>query len=418
MQEVATDRVWRSNAFLKLWSGQTVSLLGSQITTLALPLFAALSLQVSSLEMGLLSAIGTLPALLLALPGGVWVDRMERRSILVACDLARFLILALVPLAALLGWLSFPVLLVIVFSAGIFNLIFDIAYRSYLPDIIGPAQLVEANSKLEISRSAAEIAGPGLGGLLVQWLSAPVAILFDACSFLLSALLLGSIPAQSTQPQQQLKQASVLTEIKKGLVEINRRAVLKILLIALASINLFNYAIEAVWILYVVRDLQLEAGWLGLIFGAGNVGFLVGAVVAGRLSERLGVGRILGSALGLAALGDLFTVLADGNIFTIVVMLLVAQFLFGIGLTVFNINQVSLRQSNVPHELMGRVNSVFTFASRGFAPVGSVLGGVLGGLFDLRLTLLIAVVGEIITALWLFFSLYSKNVSFRADSEN
>jgi MFS family permease len=393
-------------AFYKLWAGQTISLFGSQITFLALPLVAALTLQATAFEMGLLAAVGTLPALLIALPGGVFIDRVDRRRVLIICDIARAGLLLLIPLAAWWGWLSFGLLLAVSFATGAFNVLFSIAYRAILPSLVSQEQLVEGNSKLEISQSAAEIGGPGLAGLLVQLLTAPIAILFDAMSYLVSAFFIGSIQSVKTIAERNAApQVSFWQELKVGLGVVRRHVTLRILAIAATGISLFNHLLEAVWVLYAVRDLGVAPGWLGVIFGAGNIGFLLGALAAQKVTRYLGVSKATGVALLLAAFGDGFIVLAAGDIFTVVSLLLIAQFLFGCGLTVYNINAVSLRQTAAPEEVQGRVNSVFTFASQGIAPVGALLGGWLGTGLDLRLALLIAVVGEITIALWVLRAL-------------
>lgn len=393
-------------AFYKLWAGQTISLFGSQITFLALPLVAALSLQATAFEMGLLAAVGTLPALLIALPGGVLIDRVERRKVLIICDIARAVLLLLIPLAAWWGWLSFGLLLAVSFATGAFNVLFSIAYRAILPSLVNQEQLVEGNSKLEISQSAAEIGGPGIGGLLVQLLTAPFAILFDAASYLVSAFFIGSIQNVKTPAEQKVAlQVSFWQELKVGLSVVQRHATLRVLVGAATGMSLFNHFLEAIWILYAVRDLGVAPGWLGIIFGAGNVGFLLGALVAQKITRHLGVSKATGAALLIASIGDGFIVLAAGDIFTVVSLLLIAQFLFGCGLTVYNINAVSLRQAAAPEEVQGRVNSVFTFASQGIAPVGALLGGWLGTGLDLRLALLLAVAGEIMIALWVLRAL-------------
>ncbi len=401
----AKKSLWRNPAFFNLWAGQLISLAGSSVSFLALPLVMALTLHASAFEMGLLGAFSTLPALILALPGGVWVDRFEKRRIIIICDLVRAFLLLLIPLAVITGWLNMPLLLLVAFAIGIFNIIFEIAYRSILPGILLRQELVEANRKLEISRSAVLIGGPGLAGLLVQVLTAPFAVVVDAISFLFSAFFFRSIPAIVKAPEMALtKRPSLWFEIKIGLNLVHGNIILRRLLVSSLILNLFSHILDAVLLLYATRDLGVSPGWFGLIFGAGSVGFMVGALSAGYITRKLNMGKATILGLLLLATGDLFIVLASGNLVLIVILLLIAQFLFGFGITNYNINQVSLRQASAPGELMGRLNSVFTFASQGAAPIGALLGGVIGTVLDLRLTLAIAVAGEFLAGLQLLFS--------------
>jgi MFS family permease len=418
MRKPPEKSLWRNQAFVNLWAGQLVSLVGSQVTFLALPLVLVLTLHGSAWEMGLLGAFGTLPALVFALPGGVWVDRFEKRRIIMVCDLSRALLLLLIPLAVITGWLSLPLLLAVNFAVGIFDILFSIAYRSVLPGLLSRQELVEANSQLEVSRSAVQIVGPGLAGLLVQFLAAPFAIIVDAFSFLFSAFFFRRLPKVNKAAEiGPAAKPSLMGEIKKGFSVIHQDNVLFRLLISALIMNLFSHILDAILLLYATRDLGVAPGWFGLIFGAGSVGFMVGALTAKRVSRKLNMGKATILGLLVTATGDLCIVLAGGNMALIVLALLVGQFLFGIGVTNYNINQYSLRQSSAPGELLGRVNSLFTFVSQGAAPVGAVLGGVIGTLIGLRLTLGIAVLGEFTAGLVLLFSPLRKVKGIPAEPE-
>lgn len=411
MRKPTEKSLWRNRAFVNLWSGQLISLVGSQVTFLALPLVLALTLHGSAWEMGLLGAFGTLPALIFALPGGVWVDRFEKRRIIIICDLSRVFLLLLIPLAVVTGWLNLPLLLAINFAVGIFDILFSIAYRSVLPGLLSRQELIEANSQLEISRSAVQIAGPGLAGLLVQVLTAPFAIIVDAVSFLFSAFFFRGLPSVNKAPEiGPATRPSLWSEVKKGFAVTHRDNVLFRLLVSSLIMNFFSHILDATLLLYATRDLGVAPGWFGLIFGAGSVGFMIGALTAKYVSRRLNPGK--GAILGLlvTATGDLCIVLAGGDMVLIVTLLLVGQFLFGIGVTNYNINQYSLRQSRAPGEVLGRVNSVFTFASQGISPVGAVLGGILGTLLGLRLALTIAVAGEFAAGVVLLLSAALRRV--------
>lgn len=405
MRKPTEKSLWRNRAFVNLWAGQLVSLVGSQVTFLALPLVLALTLDGSAWEMGVLWAVGTLPALVFALPGGVWVDRFEKRRIILLCDLSRAALLLLIPLAAFTGWLSLPLLLAVNFVVGIFDILFSIAYRSVLPGLLERQELIEANSQIEVSRSAVQIVGPGLAGLLIQALMAPFAILVDAVSFVCSAFFFRNLPKVKKEPEvEPAIKPSLGGEIKKGFEVVYHDNVLFRLLISALIMNLFSHILDAVLLLYATRELGIAPGWFGLIFGAGSVGFLVGALTAKRVSRKLNMGKATILGLLVTATGDLVVVLAGGNFALVVGMLIMGQFLFGVGITNYNINQYSLRQATAPGHLLGRVNAVFTFASQGAAPVGALLGGVIGSLVGLRLTLAFAVAGEFAAGLLLLFS--------------
>lgn len=286
--------LWRHPDFLKLWAGQTVSLVGSQITLLALPLVAALVLRATPLQMGILTAALATPALLFGLPAGAWIDRLPRRPILVDADLGRFALLGAIPLAYLMGILRLELLYVVAFLIGTFTLLFDVAYQSFLPSLLAREELVEGNSKLEMSRSAANLVGLGLAGVLVQLVTAPVAIAVDACSFLVSALTLGFVRAQEPHPSARDKSKRIWSEIGEGLRLVFGAPTLRALTGSRATLTFFNSMLEAVFVLYLVRQIGIAPALLGLIWTVGSLGFLVGAALAGRVTRRIGSGAALG----------------------------------------------------------------------------------------------------------------------------
>lgn len=273
----AASNGWRNQDFVKLWCAHTISAIGSKVTFLALPLTAALVLQATPAEMGYLAVAGSLPGLLFALLVGVWVDRRRRRGLLVVADVGRGALLLSIPLAAWLGWLQMSWLYVILFLTGTLSLIFGAAYHAYLPALVRREQLLDANSKLEISRSAAEITGPTLAGWLIQVATAPVAILVDALSFLLSGLLLSSIRQPGAAPVRHAEDGHFWQESSAGLRLLGKDRTLRAITVATAIISFFNAALEAIYLLYMTRDLALSAWWIGVIFGAGSGGFLIGA---------------------------------------------------------------------------------------------------------------------------------------------
>lgn len=277
--------LWRHGDFLRLWAAHTVTQLGTQVSFIAIPLAAVVVLDASSAQMGVLTAIGSIPALVLGLFAGVWVDRLRRRPILIFADVGRGVVLATIPLAALFGVLGIWHLYVVLLLVGAMTLFFDVAYRSYLPSLVRRELLVDGNSKLEVSRSAAEIVGPGLAGGLVQVFTAPLAILFDALSFLLSAAFLARIRSAEPTPESRKnqeegstaeEQGRILQEIRDGLRALTGNPTVRSLVSCTGTITFFNAVIEAVLVLYLVNTLGLSAATIGIIFSVGALASLWG----------------------------------------------------------------------------------------------------------------------------------------------
>jgi predicted MFS family arabinose efflux permease len=287
---------------------------------------------------------------------------------------------------------------------SVLGLFFSVAHRSFLPSLVGREQLVEANSKLELSNSAAEIMGPGVAGGLVQVVTAPIAIAVDAISFLVSALLLGLIRVSEPVPRPAEKQQNIWKEIGEGLELVLRDRLLRPIAGCLSTLYLFNSVLEAVFILYVSQELGIGAGLLGLIFAVGSVGFLVGALLPGWIIQRFGWGPGIMMGLLLIGLSDLLVPLVRGSVAVAVPVLMTAQFFFGLGMVIFNAGQVSLRQAMTPDELQGRMNATMSFIAGAVLPLGGLLGGALGQTIGLRPTLFLAALGEIVSVLWLLLS--------------
>jgi MFS family permease len=395
--------LWRHPDFMKLWVGETISLFGSQITFLALPLTAVLVLNASPFEMGLLGALEFMPFLLLSLFAGVWVDRRPRRQILITANIGRALLLATLPLAGWLGFLNMPVLYIVAVGVGVLTVFFDVAYQSYLPALVQREQLVEGNSKLEASRSIAQIAGPAAAGALVQALTAPIAVAVDAVSFLLSALSLAQIRAAEPAPARE-QQKPIWHEIGEGLRLVLGRPTLRSIAACTGTSNFFGNVSGAVITIYAVRELGLEAGTLGLIFAVGSIGALIGALGARQIAARLGVGpTIVGSALVLG-LGGLLIPLASGPLAVAISLLTLGFFVGNFANPIYNITQVSLRQAITPDRLQGRMNASMRFLVWGTIPLGALVGGSLGTLLGVYPTLVIAAIGGLIPFLWVLFS--------------
>jgi MFS family permease len=394
---------WRTRDFRALWIAHGVSVLGSQVTFLALPLVAIVTLRATPLQMGLLGATSGAPVLLFGLLIGVWVDRHRRRPALIASDLCRAALLLIVPLAVVAGVLHLGLLLLLAFLIGALSLVFDVAAQALLPILVPRERLTEANSNLELGRSAAGIAGPGVAGGIVQLVTAPFALLADAASFVISALLLASIRVVEP-PRPHNPESRVREEIGEGVRWVWHHPVLRPLIGATGILAFFNSLLEAVDLLYLTRRLVLAPAVVGAIFALSGLGFLLGAVMAGRIVRRIGAGRALVLALVLVGFGDLAVPLVGGPLRIVVLVLIAAQACFGVGLAAFKVIAATLRQGSAPDRLQGRMNATVRLLVEGLTPLGSLAGGVLGQGIGLRPTLLIAVGGELLAALWLLCS--------------
>lgn len=395
--------LWRNSQFALLWAAQTVSHLGSQITLLALPLTAVLALGASPAEMGLLGAAEFAPWLLVGLFAGVWVDRLRRRPILMAADLGRALLLLTVPLAAMLGMLSLPLLYVIAFLVGILSVLFEVAYNAFLPSLVRRDELVEGNSKLLASASAAEIAGPGIAGGLAQLVTAPVAVAVDAVSYIASALLVGFIRVKEPQPVPR-SERSMAREVREGLGALLNDRLLRTLVIASTAANMALAVHTTLRILYATRDLRLEPALLGLVLALGSIGGLPAVLLVGRATRRFGLGPTIVGAAVLMAVGGLFFPLAGGPLPVVMGVLVAGLMLSSLGGMTYVITVGSLRQAVTPQRLQGRVSASARFISRSAIPVGAIVGGLLGEWLGLRLTLALASACSLLMALYVWLS--------------
>jgi MFS family permease len=396
--------LWRHRDFLKLWSGETISLFGTQVTVLALPLTAVLTLGAGARELGLLNAARFAPFIVVTLLAGVWVDRRRRRPILVSTNLGRALFVAVVPAAAFADVLRIELLYLVGFLAGVLTVFFDVAYQSYLPSLIGRSQLTAANSRLEASHSAAEVGGPGVGGVLVQVATAPYALLVDAVSFLVSGLLLASIDREEPAPSRDDAAPRMRTAIRDGFRFTFSNPYLRPIAGEAATFNLFEQAIMTVFVIYAVRELDLSAGLLGLIISIGAVGGLLGAVLASYPARRYGVGPTIVGAMVIACTVPLAVPAIEGAPATTVPLFGLTFFMWGLALAVSNVHVVSLRQAATPDHLLGRMNASYRFFTYGAIPLGALLGGFLGEAIGLRATLLVAAFGLLLALLWLVAS--------------
>lgn len=386
--------VWANTQFRRLWFAQAISKLGSAVTATALPLTAVLLLHADAADMALLVFAGQLPDLLFGLLAGVWVDRMRRRPILVGSDLARFVLLSTVPIAAAFGVLTFTQLWLVSFAVGIFTLFFAVANVAVLPSIVRPDELVDANSRLSITDAIVGLSGPSAGGALVQFITAPRAILADALSYLASAAFLRRIGRTERRPSRR-QGSSIRVEVLEGVRELVRSPVLRSLAIS-TGIGALAVAMQTtVVMLYLVRTLDLSPVLIGVVSTMNGAGALLGASLAKVAGRFGGIGRviILGSLVfDLAA----FAVPAASYTTVPLPILFAGQVFSGAGYAVYQINQVSLRQVVTPARLLGRVTAARRFLIFCMAPAGAAIGGFLGSSVSYPATLMLGAVLAVI----------------------
>lgn len=384
-------------AFRNLWSGQTISLFGDQLTVLALPLAAVLVLDAGAAQMGYLAAAGLAPNLLFALHAGAWVDRHgRRRVVMIAADLGRAGLLATIPAAYALHALTLWHLYAVAFLAGTLTVLFSVSYSALFVSVVPRERYVEATSLIYGSRAFSFVAGPSLGGVLVQVLSAPVALLADAVSYLASALFLGRTSA--AEPPTEARAGGQLVA---GIRFILGSPVMRASLVSVATLNLFNLMFSALHVLYATRSLRVPPGTLGAVLGASAVGSLIGAAVTSPLSRRIGVGPALTLGMVLFPVPLVLVPLAAGPQPLVVALLFLAWFGAGMGVMILDISGASIIAAVVPDRLRSRVTGAYLLVNYGVRPLGSLLGGVLGSALGLRTTLLIATVGAVAGVLWL-----------------
>jgi MFS family permease len=395
--------LWRDVDFLKLWAGQTVSEMGSVVTRTALRLVALLTLGAGVAEMAYLVVAASTGVLLVGLVAGAWVDRLPRRPVLIWTDVIRAGLLFSVPAAAAAGTLRIEYLYVVAFLEACLGTLFDSAYHSYLPSLVGVDRLIEGNAKLSLTSSIAEVGGPGLAGALVQVVSAPFAILVDAVSFVVSAVSLLAIRAREAPRPRELRQ-TIGREIAEGVRVVRRHALIFPIAASSVSEHFFGSFYAALYALYLLQVLGLTPLLLGVVISAGGVGSLVGATFAGRVVRRFGIGRsILVMALASSAVGIL-TPLAAGPLFVATLMVFLPQ-LIGDGMqTIQWIARDTVVQTAVPDRVLGRVNATLDVLSHGAAPFGALVAAVIAESYGVRTAMGIAWLGGLASVLFIVFS--------------
>jgi MFS family permease len=385
--------------FGKLWAALSISLVGSQITTLALPLFAARSLGASAFQMGLLAAAAEAPFLLFSLPAGAFVDRLPRRPVLIATDLGSALLLLSIPLAVPFGGPVYLQLCLVAFGVGTFTVVSEVAHYAYVPVLVGRSELTRFNSRLQVSHSAANSGGPGLAGVLVQLLTAPIAVLVDAVSFVCSAVLLRAIRTLEPPLEAEEEQTGMLRSVREGLRWLLGHRLLRPLVVTLVPTVFSESGVLALYILYATRHLDLSPLWIGVIFAAGGLGAIPGAVVAERSGARFGVGPVIIGGYALSGLATLVVPIAAGPTAVVVTTLVAAKAFGGLVDTTANVQQWTLRQAVTPDRLQGRVTAGHRFTIYGAGAIGALAAGGLGSLVGVRAALFVFAAGMLIAPL-------------------
>jgi MFS family permease len=385
-----------------LWTGQTVSEVGSSVTTLALPLVAVLVLHATTFEVGALAACTTLPFLVVALPAGAWVDRWRKRTVLLWSDAGRVLVLGSVPVAQAFHRLGLAQLYLVAVLAGVLTVFFDVAYQSYLPALVARDELVEANAKIGASESFGQVVGPSLGGVLVGALGAAYAVAVDAASFAVSAVATFAIRVREPQLPPPAEPRNLRREIREGLSFVLSHPILKKVVGCTATSNFFSGAAFAIEAVFLVRILHASPGVIGLVLSLGSIGGLLGAISAGRIARRVGTARIIWLSLTVTApFGFLIPFAFRGYG---VLLVAGALFAFSAGSVVYNTAQVSFRQAVCPPSLLGRMNASVRFIVWGTMPLGAFAGGALGTVLGLRVTEFLCALGGWAAVLWVINS--------------
>ncbi|MFJ9757725.1 MFS transporter [Streptomyces sp. NPDC101149] len=391
------SRLWQDADFRRLWVGQTASQLGEHTSLVVLPLFAVLMLHAGAGQLGVLRAVGQTPILLLSLFVGAWVDRWRTRTLMVLTDAGRALALGATAVTGLLAGLGLPALFVVAFAVGALSVFFDVAYQASLVRLVARDQLVRGNSALEGSRSAAQIGGPALGGVLVSVLSAPIAVASSAVFFALSFLSIRRIDRSESIPERSERPPRVWRRIHEGLRFVAGDASLRIVCLASAAFQFFFAAVMTVYLLFLPRDLHLSGTAVGLALAATGPGALLGSLLAARLPSRFGHGAVLVSA---AALGDgvfLFVPALHGTSVVTVPALLTVNFVFGTFSQLVNVTVMAVRQTVTPDGMQGRAAATINFVGMGLTPLGSLLGGFLAEAWGTRTSLLATALGMLVS---------------------
>jgi MFS family permease len=399
-----TGGLWSHPDFLKLWTGQSISELGSQVSQLAIPWLAAVELHASPLAFSLLGVLGFLPFILFALPAGVWVDRLRRRQILIVGDSARAALLALIPILWAAGVLQIWHLLVLEFVIGIFTVFFDVAYQSYLPALIEREHLIDGNSKLQLTVSIAQVGGPTVSGTLIAAITAPYAIVVDAVSFAISSVFMIGMKHRENLPRQDAAEPRphMWPQVKEGLAWVVGNRNLRAIAGCTGTSNFCSGLMFSIVILYMVRVLHLSSIQAGAVFAVGSAGSIAGALLANRLGKKFGVGSAIVFMAVIFSFGGLAYPLAPKSF--PLPLLMAGQLLFGFSAVAYNILQVSYRQAITPERLQGRMNAAMRWIVWGTIPLGTLAGGAIAQATSLHTAIWVGAVLGTPVFLWVLLS--------------
>jgi MFS family permease len=392
--EAKPRTLWRDNDFLKLWTGESLALLGAQVSRVALPLVAVVMLNANAAQMGVLNALAQLPFLLF-LFAGVWADRVRRRPTMIWTDLSRFVLLGMIPVLYLAGQLSMGWLFAVAFALGVLGVLFEVAYQAYLPSLVGREYIGEGNQKLQLSNSVAQVAGPSVAGLLVSAISAALVLIASTVTYLASAVALMFIRKPEPPPSDGQRQ-NVVKAIGSGLGWVVRHRVLRPIVVSTSLFMFFNTGLQTLFVLYMIRELEVPAGWVGGVFAAAGPGAIVGSWLALRAMKRFGLGPSILWSVVVANSVLLLIPLAFGPLWMVIGLLALSQFVFGLAGQIGVVNQTTLRMVLTPDALQGRVVASFRAISLSMVPVGALAFGLLAEFVGLRPTVLIAAIGVLL----------------------
>jgi MFS family permease len=390
------SRLFINESFALFWTGQTVSTLGAQVTAFAVPLLAAITLHATSLQMGLLRAAEFAPFLVFTLPAGVWADYGIRRSLMIAANLIRGVFITAVPLAVFFGWMHLEVLYFVMFVMGSLKTVFEMAYQTYVPEIVSRERLVNANSKIMMSYALGQSVGPGFGGIMVELLGAPLAVLTDATTYFLSAFCLFKIKHREVRTKNH--QESIFRQIGGGFRFVAEQQHIRSVLWLVTANNFFQNAVMAILVLYATRDLGVRPGLFGITVSIGGLGAVLGAIGAEQLGRRFGPGPFVIFSTTVVAIAALcFPLVYTGGFFG-VAGLAAAYFVLSAGNSSITVFSWTIRQTLTPNSALGRMNGAFRFLVTGIMPFGALFGGWLGETIGIRSTLIVSGVALVLVA--------------------
>lgn len=396
--------LWHNRDFRLLWVGHTVSMLGSQITAVAMPLIAALTLHATPAQMALLLSLGYAPATLVSLFAGVLVDRVRRRPVMILMDMLSVALLLIIPLLALRGWLNMAALYGVSFFLSVAGVFYRLADGAFLPTLVPRERLPQANAVLATSGSTAQVVGPGLAAILIQWLTAPIVVIIDAVTFLVSALSAMLIRAVEPLPPVPERPPHMWREIAEGLWVTAANPYLRAFILSAAALDIFWNALYAVYVLYITRELGLPPATVGVILSAGSMAALISAPLSAPIARRLGMGRTLIGSQVVIGCGSLLIALALLLRPAALLLLIAAEVVQVCANTIFYVNRDSVRQAATPADLRGRVGASTMCLGLGVALLGTALGGVLGEQVGIPATIVIGAFGGTFSFVWLVFS--------------